>query len=70
MTGPLAMPTCRFCHEHRPGRRGEFIQYAPRQYAHTKCYLAAGKSLDALAPEERAKFPRWLLRRYGIYRKD
>ena len=33
-------------------------------------YLEAGKDFDALSPEQQAEFPRPLLRRYGIDRKE
>ncbi len=64
---PLRGPTCRFCGGHQPTEeKGRFVQYGPRHYAHQACYLAAGKSVHALSPEQIALFPRWLLRRYDI----
>ncbi len=71
MCKPLALPTCRLCGGIRRVRqRGKFVQYGPTHYAHQKCYLAAGKDFYALSPEQQAEFPRPLLRRYGIYRKE
>jgi hypothetical protein len=45
---------------------GTFVQYGPHHYAHQACYLEAGKSFDALTPEQQAEFPKWLLRRYSL----
>lgn len=67
---PLSIPSCRLCGGHRPlpGTGGGFIRFGVRHYAHMKCYLGHGKSLDALPPAERRKFPLRLLRRYGLDR--
>ncbi len=68
---PLALPSCRLCGGLRGFRsKGKFVQYGERHYAHQCCYLEAGKDFDALSPEQQAEFPRPLLRRYGIDRKE
>ena len=65
--GASGMPTCRLCGGLKHTRKtGKFVQYGPSHYAHQVCYLEAGKSFDALTPERRAEFPRWLLRKYGL----
>jgi len=63
----LALPSCRLCGGMRYTREsGTFVQYGPHHYAHQACYLEAGKSFDALTPEQQAEFPKWLLRRYSL----
>jgi len=68
--GTRGLPTCRFCGGLRGVRRkGKFVKYGPKHYAHQVCYLAAGKDFHALTPEQQAEFPSPLLRRYGITRR-
>ncbi len=55
--------TCRFCKEFS---RDDMIHYGVRHYAHFKCYLDAGKSLDDLHTWQLGKFPFMLLKERGL----
>lgn len=53
---------CRFCKEWR----GDKVKYGVRHYAHFKCYLDAGKSLDDLHAWQLRQFPYRLLKDRGL----
>jgi hypothetical protein len=60
----MAWRTCKFCQE--SASQDDLIKYGVRHYAHFKCYLDAGKTLDALHAWEIGKFPYALLRDRGL----
>ncbi len=55
--------TCRFCKEFS---RDDLLKYGVRHYAHYKCYLDAGKSLDDLPDWKVSQFPFRLLKERGL----
>ena len=59
------MMTCRFCKEHGYDHT-KFVQYGVRHYAHHRCYLAAGKQLDALHDWQIAHFPYRLIAEFDL----
>lgn len=61
------MNTCRFCKksEHLESAAG-LVKYGVRHYAHPKCYLDAGKSLDDISDWQIGKFPHRLLKDRGL----
>lgn len=48
------MPTCRFCH--RAAAEDWIVRYGTRHYAHTTCYLDAGKKITDLPQYEQDHF--------------
>lgn len=58
--------TCRFCKETSYHPEKEGVRYAVRHFAHFKCYLDAGKSLDNLTPWQVGLFPFQLLKAKGL----
>jgi hypothetical protein len=54
---------CRFCDNWRD--QG-LVKYGTRHYAHFRCYLDAGKSLDRLASWQLEEFPYFLLKERGL----
>jgi hypothetical protein len=45
------------------------VKYGTRHYAHFKCYLDAGKTLDSLPAWRVAEFPFFLLKERGLLEK-
>jgi hypothetical protein len=58
----LSFNTCRFCDD----RDQSMVKYGVRHYAHYRCYLDAGKSLDDLHPWQARQFPYRLLKERGL----
>lgn len=58
--------TCRFCGESSLHASDDMVKYGVRHYAHFKCYLDAGKTLDSLFPWQLGKFPFRLLKDRGL----
>ena len=56
---------CRFCKQMSPDGDG-LVKYGVRHYAHFKCYLDAGKSLDDLHDWQVGQFPYRLLKERGL----
>lgn len=56
--------TCRLCQER--ARSTDMVRYGLRHYAHYRCYLDAGKSLDELPTVSVGEFPYRLLMEYGL----
>lgn len=57
------MSNCRFCDDWRDQR---MVKYGARHYAHFKCYLDAGKTLDELPAWKVGEFPYRLLKERGL----
>jgi hypothetical protein len=57
--------TCRFCKE-SSFDTDKMVKYGVRHYAHFKCYLDAGKSLDDLHSWQVGQFPYRLLKERGL----
>lgn len=57
--------TCRFCGGSSHVDDG-MVQYGVRHHAHFKCYLDAGKKLDALHAWQIDSFPYVLLKQRGL----
>lgn len=55
--------TCRFCDDFMSQN---LVKYGTRHYAHFKCYLDAGKSLDDLPDWQIGLFPFFLLKERGL----
>jgi hypothetical protein len=60
----MAHRTCQFCKE--SDSQDNLVKYGVRHYAHFKCYLDAGKTLDTLHAWQVGKFPFFLLRDRGL----
>lgn len=58
------MAVCRLCKAH--AREAELLKYGTRHYAHAKCWLAAGRSIDDLQDWQIRGIPALLLKRYGL----
>lgn len=56
------MSQCRFCSD----RGQKLVKYGTRHYAHFKCYLDAGKSLEDLHAWQVGEFPFRLLKERGL----
>jgi hypothetical protein len=63
----MAFRTCRFCGKYAP--ESECVKYEVRHYAHHRCYLAAGKPLEALKGWQIGEFPFRLLKDLGLLDK-
>jgi hypothetical protein len=59
------LSTCRFCKKSSFDGDG-MVKYGVRHYAHFKCYLEAGKGLDALHDWQAREFPYRLLKERGL----
>jgi len=57
--------TCRFC-KGPLAPSDQLIKYGTRHYAHPKCYLDAGKSLEALPAWRLETLPYFLLKERGL----
>lgn len=55
--------TCRFCGD---WKNQDMVKYGVRHYAHFRCYLDAGKTLDDLWPWQVGEFPHKLLKERGL----
>jgi len=61
------MNTCRFCNgAEYSDAQIRMVKYGVRHYAHFKCYLEAGKSLDDLHSWQVREFPYRLLKEHGL----
>lgn len=58
----LSFNQCRFC----DSRDQSMVKYGVRHYAHFRCYLDAGKTLDQLPAWLVRKFPYALLKERGL----
>ena len=58
----LSFNSCRFCDD--PDQA--MVKYGVRHYAHFKCDLDAGKSLNKLPDWQKHKFPYQLLKERGL----
>lgn len=58
--------TCRFCGQDTVNASDDMVKYGVRHYAHFRCYLDAGKTLDGLFPWQLGKFPFRLLKERGL----
>jgi hypothetical protein len=56
---------CRFCKGYSTDGAG-MVKYGVRHYAHFKCYLDAGKTLDDLHAWQVGEFPFRLLKEHGL----
>lgn len=59
------LSTCRFCKGSSMDGDG-MVKYGVRHYAHFKCYLEAGKTLDGLHDWQVLEFPYRLLKAHGL----
>lgn len=58
--------TCRFCRRTSLDSGNDMVKYGTRAYAHFKCYLDAGKTLDPLSAWKVGLFPYFLLKERGL----
>ncbi len=58
------MATCRLCKEY--GSESGMLKYGTRHYAHGRCYIAAGKPLDALHDWQIRNLPAMALKEFGL----
>ena len=58
------MATCRLCKKYSD--EGSMLKYGTRHYAHGRCYLAAGKSLDHLHDWQIRNLPAMALKEFGL----
>jgi hypothetical protein len=58
--------TCRFCKKSSLDSSEDMVKYSTRHYAHFKCYLDAGKTLDQLSAWKVAHFPYFLLKEHNL----
>jgi len=58
--------TCRFCKKSSLDSGDDMVKYGTRAYAHFKCYLDAGKTLDPLHAWQVGQFPYMLLKERGL----
>jgi hypothetical protein len=56
---------CRFCKK-SSFDGDDMVKYGVRHYAHFKCYLDAGKTLDTLSAWQANNFPYFLLKDRGL----
>lgn len=59
------MNTCRFCGISSMDGSG-MVKYGTRHYAHFRCYLHAGKTIDNLPAWKVGEFPYLLLKEYRL----
>jgi hypothetical protein len=62
----MSFNTCRFCQKSSFDSGDDMVKYGVRHYAHFRCYLDAGKSLDDLAAWKVGQFPFFLLKDRGL----
>lgn len=72
MTATYEINHCRFCGKSEIGRHGsseKLVKYGVRHYAHHRCYLDAGKSIEELPAWKVGDFPFRLLKEHGLLDK-
>jgi hypothetical protein len=57
---------CRFCKKSTLESSNDMVKYGTRHYAHFRCYLDAGKTLDQLSVWKVGLFPYFLLKEKGL----
>lgn len=61
----MSYNTCRFCKKFETDS-SRLVKYGTRHYAHFKCYLDAGKTIDGLSVWQVGQFPYRLLKERGL----
>lgn len=62
----MSYNNCRFCKKFETDGSNSLVKYGTRHYAHYRCYLEAGKSLDDLHAWQLGHFPFRMVRDLGL----
>jgi hypothetical protein len=66
MTEPQDWHRCRRCGETSFCPEEDMIRYGTRHWMHKRCYIVAGKPLDALSDRQLAELPYFALKDAGL----